>query len=300
MNPQYPLYIPSKGRADTRLTVRHLETMGVPFRVVVEAQEHAAYAAVIDPAKLLVLDPAYQRAYDTCDAEGDSFSKGSGPARNFIWDHAAATGAAWHWIMDDNIKGFFRLNRNLKVPVADGTVFRVMEDFVQRYQNVAMAGPDYFMFQPRRQACAPFTLNTRIFSCNLIRTDAPFRWRARYNEDTDLSLRMLKAKWCTILFNAFLQFKTTTMKMAGGNTSAFYAAKGTLPKSEMLVRLHPDVTRLAWKFNRWHHVVDYSGFQATPLVRREGVVIPPGVNDYGMRLRPAEARERAGKSAGRG
>jgi len=44
----------------------------------------------------------------------------------------------------------------------------------------------------------------------LIRNDVPYRWRGRYNEDTDLSLRMLKDRWCTIQFNAFLQGKAAT------------------------------------------------------------------------------------------
>lgn len=284
MNPRYPLYIPSKGRWETRLTVKALERIGVPYHIVVEAEEYERYAAVIDPAKILVLDPAYQRDYDTCDAYGDSKPKGSGPARNFIWDHAVSSGTAWHWIMDDNIWRFYRFNRNLEVTLLDGAGFRIMEEFCLRYENVAMAGPNYQGFNNKRSPNPkPFTLNTRIYSCNLIRNDVPFRWRGRYNEDTILSLDMLKAGYCTVLFNAFLQKKEQTLVMRGGNTDTVYA-EGTLPKSQMLVRLHPDVARLAWKFNRWHHHVDYRRFRANKLRRRPDVVIPTEPNEYGMRL----------------
>ncbi len=48
--------------------------------------------------------------------------------------------------MDDNINGFYRLNHNLKIQVSDGTIFQCMEDFVNRYNNISMAGPNYFMF----------------------------------------------------------------------------------------------------------------------------------------------------------
>ena len=86
-----------------------------------------------------------------------------------------------------------------------------MEDFCERYTNVAMAGPNYFMFAVRKSKdTPPFYLNTRIYSCNLIRNDYPRRWRGRYNEDTILSLDMLEDGWCTILFNAFLQYKMVT------------------------------------------------------------------------------------------
>jgi len=264
--------------------MRHLDTIGVPYHVIVEEQEHEAYAAVIDPAKLLILPKRYQDAYETCDDLGASKSKGPGPARNFAWEHSMERGAAWHWVADDNIEGFFRLNHNLKVPVADGTIFRVMEEFCLRYTTVAMGGPNYFMFASRKSVMPPFTVNTRIYSCNLIRNDVPFRWRCRYNEDTDLSLRMLKAGWATVQFNAFLQFKVPTQTVGGGNTADFYAKEGTLPKSRMLVEQHPDVARLTWRFGRAHHHVDYSRFKGNKLVRRAGVEVREGVDNHGMTL----------------
>jgi TET-associated glycosyltransferase-like protein len=286
MNPQFPIYIPSKGRAESRITVRHLDAMKVPYYVIVEEQEFCEYAASIDRSKLLILDRSYQDRYETFDDLADSKSKGPGPARNFAWDHAIAMGAAWHWVIDDNIKGFFRLNHNLKVPVADGTIFRCMEDFILRYKNVAMAGPNYFKFASRKSRMPPFVLNTRIYSCNLIRNDTPFQWRCRYNEDTDLSLRMLKAGWCTIQFNAFLQDKANTQTIKGGNTDDFYIPEGTLPKSQMLVRAHPDVAELVYKFSRWHHRIDYRPFKKNKLLRRDDLELSDNIDNYGMHLVP--------------
>jgi hypothetical protein len=283
MNPRFPLYIVSKGRHDTRMTAKALEAMNVPYRIVVEEQERDLYASVIDPRKVLVLDPQYQRDYDTFDDLGDSKSKGPGPARNFVWEHSMAEGHPWHWVMDDNIRIFYRLNRNSNIPVGDGTCFRVMEDFCLRYKNIGMAGPNYYMFVPRKERQPVFIRNTRIYSCNLIRNDTPFRWRGRYNEDTDLSLRMLKSGWCTIQFNAFLQCKMMTQKVKGGNTAEFYAKEGTYPKSKMLVDMHPDVARLSWKFQRAHHHVDYRPFRELALIRRDDVEIPDEVNEYGLR-----------------
>jgi hypothetical protein len=285
VNPQFPLYIPSKGRADSRLTMRALDAMQVPYSVIVEAQEYDAYAAVIDARKLLVLDPQFQADYDPCDELGATKSKGPGPARNFAWAHALAHGHAWHWVMDDNIRRFQRLNRNYKITVTDGTIFRCMEDFCLRYANLGMAGPAYDFFTKRKVKLHPVIMNTRIYSCNLIRNDLPFRWRGRYNEDTDLSLRILKSGWCTVEFNAFLQQKAMTQTVKGGCDAEFYAREGTKPKSEMQVKLHPDVSQLVWKFGRWHHTVDYRRFQKhNRLVLRRGVTIPRGVDDYGMTL----------------
>lgn len=284
MNPRFPIYIVSKGRHETRLTSKALERIGVPYFIVVEEQEYKDYCARIDPVKVLVLDKAYQRDYDTFDKLADSKSKGPGPARNFVWDHSILRGHAWHWVMDDNIREFHRLNCNLKMPV-DGTAFHCMEEFVLRYKNVAMAGPNYDTFVDQRLISEPIRLNTRIYSCNLIRNDTGFRWRGRYNEDTDLSLRMLKAGWCTVLFNVFLQEKKATQKLGGGNTKEFYISESTVNKSKMLFAMHPDVTKIKWKWNRWHHEVDYGRFKQTKLIRDSNVAIPNGSNDFGMRLR---------------
>lgn len=283
MNPQFPLYIVSKGRAESRLTSKRLEAMRVPYSIIVEEQEHDEYAAVIDPAKILVLDPQYQANYDTFSDLGADKGTGSGPARNFAWEHSIAAGHDWHWVMDDNIRIFYRLIRNRRVPLGDGTGFRVMEDFVLRYRNVSMAGPQYKMFAPSNTRMNPFALNTRIYSCNLIRNDVEFRWRGRYNEDTDLSLQMMKAGWVTVQFNAFLQDKITTQKMAGGNTDLLYE-EGTLKKSQMLRDMHPDVTKLVMRYGRPHHYVDYMPFKKHRLLRKPDAIIKSGIDNYGMEL----------------
>lgn len=292
LNPRYPVYIVSKGRWEKRLTSDSLAEMGVPHFIVVEEQQIADYQKNLHPlATLLVLDPVFQRDYDTCDDLGDTKSKGPGAARNFAWDHALSAGARWHWVMDDNINGFYRMNRNLKVQCKSSAIFAAMEDFCERYENVTMAGPNYFMFVRRKYLERVFVLNTRIYSCNLIRNDVEFRWRGRYNEDTDLSLQILKSGMCTVLFNAFLQMKMTTQTMKGGCNTEFYSVEGTLPKSEMQAKLHPDVSRVVWKWGRWHHHVNYEVFKRNKLKLKAGVAIPDGVNNYGMRLHVTEEQE---------
>lgn len=285
--PQFPIYIVSKGRADTRLTSKALTAMNVQHYIVVEQQEREIYeqACRNSTATVLVLDNQYKHDYDCFDTLGLSKSTGPGPARNFAWDHSIKLGFQWHWVMDDNINEFLRLTENKKIRCGDGTPFKVMEDFVLRYKNIAMAGPQYRAFAPQNSSIPPFVANTRIYSCNLIRNDTPFRWRGRYNEDTDLSLRMLKAGWATVQFNAFLQDKVRTQILGGGNTAEFYAKEGTKAKSEMQVAMHPDVSTLTWKFGRIHHEVNYRPFKDIPLLFKDSYVRVEGVNDYGMTLR---------------
>lgn len=188
-------------------------------------------------------------------------------------------------MMDDNIVYFARMTGNLRHEVLSGVYFWWMEDFVLRYENVTMAGPTYEMFVPRKYKHPPLVLNTRIYSCNLIRNDVPFRWRGRYNEDTILSLDMLTAGYCTVQFNAFQQKKVATQRMRGGNDKVFYSVEGTLPKSQMLVDTYPEYARLVTKWGRPHHYVDYAPFKANKLIRRPDAEIPPEPNMYGVELR---------------
>jgi hypothetical protein len=299
--PQFPLYIPSKGRHEYMITSKALTEMGVRHFVIVEPHQVKDYERAISDMKLsaiiLPLDMTYKEKYELCDNLGLSKSTGPGPARNFAWDHSIHNGHQWHWVMDDNITEFYRLNQNLKVRCYTGAFWRAMEDFVLRYKNVAMAGPNYEMFVPRKVKTPPFITNTRIYSCNLIRNDLSFRWRGRYNEDTILSLDMLTAGWCTIQFNAFLQNKLGTQVIKGGNTAEFYHAEGkvqegqkyadtgTLAKSQMLARVYPQYCKVVQKFSRIHHEVNYRPFKTQKLIRRDDIEIPSTPNEYGMKLK---------------
>ncbi len=279
--PRYPIYIISKGRWKSRMTSKALEEIGVPYQIVIEPQEYDNYAANIDPSKILKLPK-------------DNYGEGcSIPARNWCWRHSRKRGADRHWVLDDNIEGFYRLTNNLKVPVDDGIIFRAAEDFTDRYENVAMSGFNYFMFAPRKCGnIQPYTQNTRIYSCILLSNTAKtpegesYAWRGRYNEDTDLSLRILKDGWCTILFNAFLAFKQTTMSMVGGNTESLYLGieDGRLKMAESLKAQHPGVVHITHKWGRWQHHVDYSRFtqklRAKPDLKLEKIQ-----NNYKMEMK---------------
>jgi hypothetical protein len=278
VNPNYPVYIISKGRWESRLTSKALEKIGVPYHIVIEPQELEQYSSVIDPQKILVLPFS-------------NLGQGGIPARNWVWEHSISIGAERHWILDDNIRGFRRLLKKKRLPVNDGAIFKAAEDFVDRYENVALAGMQYNLFAVSGKEYAgkslkPFLLNTRIYSCILIKNDIPYRWRGRYNEDTDLSLRALKDGWCTILFYAFLADKSATMTMKGGNTDELYKQDkdfdGRLEMAKHLWRQHPDVTQIKKRWGRWQHVVNYKPFKGNRLIKKAGLIIPEGVNNYGM------------------
>lgn len=270
MNPKYPVYIPSKGRWQLHHTVKALERINVPYHVVIEQEEYDKYAAVVDSEKILVLP----------------FSdRGLIASRCWIMEHSIENGAEKHWQIDDNIRDFYRLNKNIKHRVTSGTIFRASEDFVDRYENVAYSGFRYEMFAHRKSKLKPFLLNTRIYSCTLVNNAIPYRWRSVYNDDTDVSLMALKDGWCTVLFIAFLADKIGTMLVKGGNTESLYKldnADGRLLMAQALQKLHPDVVQIKKRWGRWQHVVDYRPFKYNELIKKKDVTIPDRVDNYGM------------------
>ena len=286
-NPKYPIYVVSKGRYTVRRasTSFRLSEMNVPHYLVVEPQEYELYKDNFENeyTTILKMDMQYKEGYDCFSNLGNKDSTGPGAVRNFCWEHSIKNGYDYHWVMDDNLDGFDRFYDGKRIMVMTGEAFRTCEEYVERFENIAISGLNYSKFCKDGDRVPPFVLNTRIYSCLLIRNDIPYRWRGRYNEDTDLSLRVLKDGWCTIQFNLFLCAKLTTQRISGGNTDEFYSKEGTKPKSQMLVDMHPDVTKLVWKFNRWHHQVDYSGF-TQELKLKKGIKKDFRVNENGMYL----------------
>lgn len=301
-NPRYPVYIISKNRAEYMFTSRTLARIRIPHYIAIEPFNYEAYDKALDEFDI--------RKYVTLlilpfENHGD----GPGRARNWCWDHSISIGAKKHWVLDDNIKDFFRFTNNRRYRVESGAIFRAAEDFIERFSNVPVSGFNYTFFVPRGEKRAAFNKNTRIYSCLLISNDCKFRWRGRYNEDTDLSLRILKDGDCTIQFNCFQQDKAGTQTLKGGNSDEFYFKEnvfdkskkeeiketlkhnyveyknpgGTINKTQMLYNMHPDVTKIVWRYGRIHHYVDYLRFKQK-LKYKDGYTPPTGNNNYGMKL----------------
>lgn len=276
--PKYPIYIISKGRwaPKQRLTQRSLEEMGCPYRIVVEPQEYDNYARYVDPKKILV-------------TPFSNLGQGSIPVRNFVWEHSISEGHKKHWILDDNMRYFYRLHQNLRIRMTTPSFWRAVENFVDRYENVKMSGLNYRFFCPSSAKKPPYYVNTRVYSCILLDNDLDVRWRGKYNEDTDLSLRILKQGHCTMLFNQFLTGKVATHTMSGGNTEEVYnvgnenAFDNRREFAESLRSQHPDVVKIVERYGRWHHEVNYSVFTQKPKLK-PNLDISKAANEYGLKL----------------
>ena len=256
MTHRYPIYIISKGRWETRKTSKALEVLGVEYKIVVEPSEAMRYAKVIDPDKILVLPENFSER-----------GEGSIPVRNWVWNDSIEKGFSHHWVMDDNLDGFgIQSGGKRRDTKSNADFLAITENFADDHPNVALAGIRYRFFH--NFVRDPYLLNTRIYSCILIRNDIPFKWRGRYNEDTDLSLRVLKDGYATALMTWCYCNKKATLTMKGGNEEIYAESNSRLEFAQSLVDQHPDVAEVIWKYNRYHHLVDYRPFKMNSLNRR--------------------------------
>ena len=196
--PRYPVYVPSKGRAHTPLTVKFMQRDRLPFRLVVEPQEADRYAGLVgDTGQLLVLPESDQgllfAATGSAAMQRRKAMPGTGRSVTTSTPSTGCTtgagsparlGRPWPWSKTSRIAT----------------------------RNIGIAGLNYEMFVPvetTRQP--PLVFNVHVYSCTLISHAMPCRWRCLYNDDTDLCLQALAAGWCTVLMNVFVAKKRATM-----------------------------------------------------------------------------------------
>lgn len=248
VKPRYPVFIPTRGRVSNQLSARMFDRDDVFFRLVVEKQEAETHVANWGSDRVLVLPES---------------NRGLVFSRNWIKDFATSEGHARHWQFDDDVRGMRRLHLGLRLPCSSAVALALTEDFVDRYENVALASFNSQFFIVATAGCAdlkwpPFYLNHRCYTDFLISNSLPNRWRGRYNEDTDMTLQVLSDGHCTILVNAFLIDTPATLTAKGGQMSSpagSYQGDGRLRMARELERRWPYVVSTKRRFQRPQHFV---------------------------------------------
>jgi len=259
---KYTIYVISKGRWMYNYTIKSLIKIGITnYKLVIEEEELDQYInSGIDVNKIICFN--------------NIIKNNSGiPVRNFVWEHSILNKETRHWILDDNIDGFFRWNRNKRELVNSPYTFRQIEDYTDTKKNVMICGMNYFCFNPNIDYTRKiFIKNTRIYSCILLNNFIPKldeKWRGIFNEDTDLSLRVLKLGYGTLLFNNYLCGKKTTGTMNGGNKLLYdnFTQEGYRQKTQSLIDQHPNLVSFCKRFKKeFHHIVNYKPFINNKLI----------------------------------
>lgn len=254
---KYPIYIISKGRWEKPITAGFLKAADIPFLIAVEPQEYNNYCDTLGEEYVAKLPFS-------------NMGVGSYPARNWCWEDSIQKGHRKHFLFDDNIRGFYRLNNGHRSRCEPYLPLLTLQDFSDRYENLAVAGYNYLYFA-NKETKKPFSINTHVYSGMLITNKIKYRWRMKYNEDVDLCLQALHERWCTALINVFLIDKVSTVvKLKGGNQTELYKNNDhnlkTL-KSKSLEKAWPQYVKVVERFGRPHHQVSWRKYFKHPLRR---------------------------------
>ncbi len=189
---EYPIFIISKGnffrnkKYQPPKTAQYLEMINVDYKIVLEPQEAEEYAKSISKSKIIILPDEY-------------LNKNQG-IKNFVHHYNIDKEESAYWILDDNINDYYWVDNNERYKVRDAFAFKFVEDLMNNYDNVYLAGHQYKMFCPPTDYRNVIHQNGRVFSSILIRTDTPsLNDEADIWNDNDLSIRILEKGLPTIL-----------------------------------------------------------------------------------------------------
>ena len=280
---KYPVYILSKGRyfRDKKYqapkTCQYLDAIGVDYKVIIEEEEYDNYLKSIPAKRLVILPKEY------LEEQHSKGNFGGIPARNYIHKINCDEDNFAYWCLDDNMSDYYWIDNNERYRVRSPLVFRMLEDIMDLYGNLYLMGHQYKSFALPTDYTRIVQTNTRVYSSILIRTDIPPLddsndiWRGKYNEDTDLSLRILKMGLPTLITYNMNVDKETTGEAKGGNTDSIYAedgnGSGTL-KSLALMKDHSDCVKMVKRYGRDHHLIDLKKFEKNkfePFTLEEGI-----------------------------
>lgn len=259
---KYPIFVISKGRYNVELnkkliyqaplTIKYLEKCNIDYKIIVEKQEYQEYCKSINKENIIILPDEYMNK-----------NQGSIPVRNFVHHYNLKNKNHAYWILDDNIRNYIYNDNDERFKITDGLAFRLNENILDNHQNLYLTGHQYKMFIMPKQSITPIISNhTRVYSSILIKTDIPVInenndiWRGKYNEDTDLSLRILKLGLPTLITNNIVADKEKTGGK-GGNELIYKEdnnASGEL-KSKSLLEHHSDVVDIVKRYGRTHHKI---------------------------------------------
>ena len=197
---RYPVYIPSKNRAGKCRIYNRIGNLQNYF-FVVEPQDYESYCEAYGEDKTIAMP------------ENDM---GIAYARRFIMKYSLEKEQEFSWQSDDDLY-FFRYNRIIKphkAPVEISEAFAEIETLVDKFTNVAIAGPSDGTFALAYKN--KIDINRQASSCYLLRNDTAYKFRDNVTSDTDYNMQVLTGGWVTLMFRTLIFNNPATGKQTGG------------------------------------------------------------------------------------
>lgn len=241
----FPIFIPSRGRANNCKTAELLASEGVNVCVVVEPQEAEAYKAF------------------TCFVLPEN-NRGIGYVRQYILDCARRNNLSWFWMLDDDIRSGFLVKNRLCIKSKLHEVLLSAQDIFSEVKGCAQAALEYQQFAWSQKEPMKMNGYCDVAVCiNVERTKAiNYRPHMDLKEDRDFTLQILSRGYRTVRAThcAFAAPKNGSNK---GGLQAEYARAGREAEaSKRMVEAWPGICSLNTKPDGRQDVkIDWSKFK---------------------------------------
>ena len=225
---KYPIYIPSKGRANNQRTVKLLEANNITnYYVVVEKNELEEYrknSTFTNDPRILSLP-------------GSNYGT-SIVARNFCITHSQKLGFDKHWQLDDDISKVYEHNLGKVVHTNLKYIFEQLESLSVIYDShmIGIKTSASYLGQPSPVV----TVNTSLTSFYLIK-NCKVKFRGTMLVDMDYQLQLLRKKFRIIRVNKFAFIFKTPTKAPGGYCDIYKNDARRVAAIQEFLKNNPDV-----------------------------------------------------------
>lgn len=297
---KFPIGILSYGRYNDNFTSKYLLKCGIYHKIFVEPCEYDLY---IDNY-YNNLSHKNRKLVEIINVGEDFHTRNLGgtPVRNYILDYYYVKGFARCWILDDNIKCYYRYNRGCKTEIYSGSIFSSIEKYIEIYENVGVCSHNFSPFITTGRSRPVIVLNEKQYSSLLLLTDKQYRFRHKYNEDVLISVEYIISGKLNFCFNHILYNKNTSGTDKGGNTDTIYSngyeEKYDYLYNELKKMYNSNILKINCEFDKFisnkplkdkdkHHSIKYKGIvvdDRTTFVKKINPNYDSNELDNGLKL----------------
>lgn len=240
-----PVYILSKGRAESATSPLLMHQSEIPHFLVVEPQEAHTYQANFPFSQVLVLPKNNQ---------------GIAYARNYI----LGLNESWFWMLDDDIKGFFQRENKRMGRISSRQALESAESLILGVPKAAQGALEYQ--QLAWSTTKDYALNGYCDVCVCIHAGRvqgiQYRAELALKEDRDFTLQVLAAGYRTVRVQSYGFAAPKNGSNAGGLKALYEQAEREKLAVDRLCAAWPDiVTAQVKKDGRYDAKINWRKFQ---------------------------------------
>lgn len=259
-------YIISKGRPECKTAAGLVEiNYPGPWFIVCGTNDETLpeYIKKWGKDRVLVFDWAEQIKHtDVMDNFGfDSMPSGAAPVRNAVFDFSRARGELRHWQFDDDFPIFYLTTKDCKknVRINDGELLYWWLKRIAQFGHEARLANVGLELKASQYPSDAKGMGSRIFGSHNMSNDPALcpEWCGRFNDDTLHAIKVNRLGQLKEIKTRMVSAHTPPTQQDSGGLTEMYKTLGTVRKTAYLILLAPNAAKLAIRYKRYHHVVDW-------------------------------------------